>query len=41
MEIADLPTHGLDPGHAVVFTFFWPQAQRWEGTDFSVTIQAS
>jgi glucoamylase len=37
---ADLPTSDLDPGHSVVFTFFWPQAHRWEGTDFGVTIEA-
>jgi glucoamylase len=36
---ADLPTSDLDPGHSVVFTFFWPQAHRWEGTDFGVTIE--
>src|SRR5437879_2109669 len=37
--VADIPTHRLDPGRTVVFTFFWHQAQHWEGVDFSVTIQ--
>ena len=40
IHIADLPTAQLDPGHTVVFTFFWPRPQRWEGADFCVTIQA-
>ena len=37
--VADLPTQSLDAGHTVVFTFYWPQAERWEGTDFEVTIE--
>jgi glucoamylase len=40
VHIADLPTRTLEAGRAMLFTFCWPQAQRWEGTDFSVTIQA-
>ena len=30
----------LDPqaGEPVVFTFFWPEADRWEGRDFQVTV---
>ena len=36
---AELPTKGLDAGHTLVFTFYWPEAQRWEGTDFFVNIQ--
>ena len=38
--VADLPTSELEPGRSIVFTFFWQGAQHWEGTDFSVTIQA-
>jgi glucoamylase len=38
--VADLPARQIEPGRSIVFTFFWPQAQRWEGADFSVTIQA-
>lgn len=37
--VADLPTNTMDAGHTLVFTFFWPDAQHWEGTDFSVNIQ--
>ncbi|MBO0910634.1 MAG: glucan 1,4-alpha-glucosidase [Acidobacteria bacterium] len=36
---ADLPTHKMDAGHTVVFTFYWPEVEHWEGADFSVTIQ--
>jgi glucoamylase len=39
MHVADIPTNSLDPGHMIVFTFFWSGGQRWEGADFSVTIQ--
>ena len=34
----DLPTHGLRAGSEIAFTFYWPQAQRWEDVNFSVTI---
>lgn len=37
--VADLPTHTMDAGHALVFTFYWPESGRWEGTDFLVNIQ--
>jgi len=35
----DLPTEQLPPGGGIVFTFFWPQAQRWEGVDFLVAVE--
>ncbi len=35
--VADLPTNKLNPGEQVLFTFYWQNQQRWEGTDFSVT----
>jgi glucoamylase len=38
--VADLPTSQLPAGRSIVFTMYWPQGQRWEGTDFSVTVQA-
>jgi len=41
MYAADLPTSQLEPGRSLVFTMFWPQGQRWEGTDFTVTVTAS
>jgi hypothetical protein len=31
----------LEADRKVVFTFFWPQAQRWEGTDFFVAVKGS
>jgi glucoamylase len=37
--VADLPTDSMDAGHALVFTFYWPESHRWEGADFSVNIQ--
>ncbi|HEY4677235.1 MAG TPA: glycoside hydrolase family 15 protein, partial [Candidatus Angelobacter sp.] len=37
--VADLPTTSMDAGHTLVFTFYWPESHRWEGTDFSVIIQ--
>lgn len=39
IHFADLPTGQLDPGHSVVFTIYWSQTGRWEGTDFMVTIE--
>jgi glucoamylase len=39
--VADLPTHTLPPGAAVVFTFYWPEASKWEGRDFSVSIAST
>jgi glucoamylase len=37
--IADLPTASMDAGHTVVFTFYWPRANRWEGVDFAVNVE--
>jgi len=34
----DLPTVHLVAGTTVVFTFFWPQSERWEGEDFVLTV---
>jgi glucoamylase len=39
LYIADLPTDRLPAGTEVLFTFFWPEADRWEGVDFKVTLQ--
>jgi len=38
---ADLPLAGLPDGARVEFTFFWPQAGRWEGSDFGVDVVAA
>jgi glucoamylase len=35
---ADLPTGDLAPGTAIAFTFYWPEAGRWEGVDFEVVV---
>ncbi len=34
----DLPTDKLSLGSTVEFTFFWPETNKWEGTDFEVTV---
>jgi glucoamylase len=36
--IADLPTADLPVGTVVRFTFRWPEARRWEGSDFAVEL---
>jgi glucoamylase len=38
-HILDLPTASLPAGAQAVFTFFWPQENRWEGTDYTVTVE--
>jgi len=35
---ADLPTARLASGTKIVFTFYWPQQQRWEGEDSTVEV---
>ncbi len=35
----DLPTASLPVGGQAVFTFYWPNENRWEGTDFRVTVE--
>jgi glucoamylase len=37
--ILDLPTASLPAGAQVVFTFYWPQENRWEGTDYTVVVE--
>ena len=39
VHLADLPTTRLGGGREVTFTFYWIEAGRWEGTDFSVRIR--
>lgn len=36
--VADLATEQLPANTRVQFTFYWPGSRRWEGVDFSVTI---
>jgi len=40
IDFADLPTDQLPPGRRLSFTFFWLDAQRWEGTDFDMRVVA-
>jgi glucoamylase len=37
-HVADLPSNQLPVGRDIVFTFYWLQEQRWEGTNYSVTV---
>jgi len=39
IHILDLPTASLPPGAQAIFTFFWPNENRWEGTDYAVTVE--
>lgn len=36
LHVADLPTSDLPLGSRVVFTFYWPGADHWEGRNFEV-----
>jgi glucoamylase len=38
LHICNLPTEGLPSGAEILFTFFWPETNRWQGTDFGVTL---
>jgi len=38
-HVVDLPADGLAAGSEIVFTFYWTQEQRWEGTNFSVVVE--
>jgi len=39
-HVADLPTTCLPIGTQIFFTFYWPEADRWERQDFAVTVSA-
>jgi glucoamylase len=38
LHLLDLPTASLPSGSQIVFTFYWTQEIRWEGTDYTVTV---
>ena len=38
IHVLDLPTASLPAGSQVVFTFYWPQENRWEGKDYIVMV---
>jgi glucoamylase len=35
---ADLPMTKVPAGTSVEFTFFWEEAQRWEGRNFEIEV---
>ena len=39
VHVADLPTTHLRRGDRLDFTFYWPEVDRWEGTDFLVCVE--
>ncbi|MGC2478094.1 MAG: glucan 1,4-alpha-glucosidase [Candidatus Sulfotelmatobacter sp.] len=39
IHILDLPTASLPAGGEAVFTFYWPNENRWEGKDYRVTVE--
>jgi glucoamylase len=41
LNVVDLDVSALAPGKRVIFTFYWPDAGNWEGTDFIVGIEAN
>lgn len=40
VSYADLPTDNLPPGGIIEFTFYWPTAGVWEGTNFQVKVRS-
>jgi hypothetical protein len=39
VHVVDLGTSHLRLGDRVHLTFYWPEAERWEGIDFLVCIE--
>jgi glucoamylase len=40
LHTLNLPTASLPVGEQVVFTFFWPEENRWEEKEYTVTVEA-
>jgi len=40
-HVLDLPTASLPAGNQATFTFYWKSTQRWEGTDYTVAVEAA
>ncbi len=40
MHVVDLPANDLPAGTGLTFTLYWPTEDRWEGTDFAVSIES-
>ncbi len=41
LHVADLPTRDLRLGDCVLLTFFWREAGRWEGVDYTVRVEGA
>jgi glucoamylase len=41
VHVADLPTEQLQVGAQVIFTFYWPMADRWESVDYAVAVDSA
>ncbi len=41
VHVVDLPTTRLQAGASVDLTFYWPDANRWEGVDFVVRVETT
>ena len=39
MYAVDLPSEQLASGSEITFTFYWPLEQRWEGVNYTVTVE--
>jgi glucoamylase len=39
IHVIDLPTAKLPVGQTICFTFYWREADRWEGGDFTVRVE--
>jgi glucoamylase len=38
VHLIDLPNEKLSPGATLQFTFYWPQAEKWEGKNFEIKV---
>lgn len=41
VHVADLPTESLPAGRQIIFTFYWPSADRWEGANFEIRVDGA
>jgi glucoamylase len=41
VSFVDLPTVACADGSKIEFTFFWKEAQHWEGKNYSLTVSKS
>jgi glucoamylase len=38
VHLADLPSSGLSAGGMIIFTIYWQEEHRWDGSDYSLTV---